>query len=589
MLQIRFLKFARNSNMVWFYVILLLVLFLLLVACSGPGQPTPTKIVGQFQSPSPSPSTSPTRLVPTDTPTITPIPTLLPLALPTLAAGAENFTFRPDPKRTGWLGSKDARPRWGDRFLVSGTSGDQTVVGLIQFDFQSLAPSTKILFAALEITGREMTGSDKSGEWLCDLIDSSIIQPDDVTFDAVNKASVLATLGRFSSQSLAADLVNRIVFSSAQLTLLEKQLEKGQVTIRLQGPAGSKDSQFIWDAAPGRTEPKLIFVAAPASFVVISPTATADNVFAAATLVARQTSQAKAQGTPTPLPRMFATATRGLDYVVVTSVPTELNPIAATATSSYATAVAATTGTFTPFPPNWATASPLPVLIPLKSLTPVPSATPTISPMSIGELAKKPLPSVLYNKILFLTGSRSSPQVWAMDPDGSNLGLITDRNIYDIAAARERVSPDGTYLLYNAVDGTAEQIVQIWRSNLKTFASPEQITFHQSGTAFAPAWSLDGTKIAYTRILGDATQELFVFDTKNPTTWPRISFSQDLYKWNQYPSWSPDGNQLVFSSDRGHQLAFTEIWIMNADGSNAKNLGDGIRDAWAPVWVKWRQ
>lgn len=32
---------------------------------------------------------------------------------------------------------------------------------------------------------------------------------------------------------------------------------------------------------------------------------------------------------------------------------------------------------------------------------------------------------------------------------------------------------------------------------------------------------------------------------------------------------------------------YTEIWVMNADGSGATKLGDGSRDAWAPVWIKW--
>jgi hypothetical protein len=36
--------------------------------------------------------------------------------------------------------------------------------------------------------------------------------------------------------------------------------------------------------------------------------------------------------------------------------------------------------------------------------------------------------------------------------------------------------------------------------------------------------------------------------------------------------------------------SFTEVWTMNADGTGDEiKLGDGTRDAWAPVWVKWKQ
>jgi len=34
-----------------------------------------------------------------------------------------------------------------------------------------------------------------------------------------------------------------------------------------------------------------------------------------------------------------------------------------------------------------------------------------------------------------------------------------------------------------------------------------------------------------------------------------------------YPAWSPDGSQLAFSSNRGNVNAGTDIWIVNANGS----------------------
>jgi TolB protein len=113
------------------------------------------------------------------------------------------------------------------------------------------------------------------------------------------------------------------------------------------------------------------------------------------------------------------------------------------------------------------------------------------------------------------------------------------------------------------------------------------MTFFTRGLSFAPAWSPDGSKIAFTSTKDGREQEIFLFDLNDPHRWPRLSFSQDSYLWNQYPTWSPEGKQIAFSSDRGHLSLFTEIWLMNADGSGAKNLGNGIFDSWAPVWIKW--
>jgi TolB protein len=45
------------------------------------------------------------------------------------------------------------------------------------------------------------------------------------------------------------------------------------------------------------------------------------------------------------------------------------------------------------------------------------------------------------------------------------------------------------------------------------------------------------------------------------------------------PSWSPDGAQIAYRSDRGDE---SEIWVMNADGTGQRRLTAGISPAWSP-------
>jgi len=45
------------------------------------------------------------------------------------------------------------------------------------------------------------------------------------------------------------------------------------------------------------------------------------------------------------------------------------------------------------------------------------------------------------------------------------------------------------------------------------------------------------------------------------------------------PSWSPDGRQIAYRSDRGDE---SEIWVMNADGTGQRRLTAGISPAWSP-------
>jgi eukaryotic-like serine/threonine-protein kinase len=82
----------------------------------------------------------------------------------------------------------------------------------------------------------------------------------------------------------------------------------------------------------------------------------------------------------------------------------------------------------------------------------------------------------------------------------------------------------------------------------------------QPGGDFEPAWSPDGSMIAYTSIRSNFPQ-IFVFDIATEKTTQLTNTTGG----NRQPAWSPDGKKLAFSS---YRKGSWQIWITDTDGTN---------------------
>ena len=97
----------------------------------------------------------------------------------------------------------------------------------------------------------------------------------------------------------------------------------------------------------------------------------------------------------------------------------------------------------------------------------------------------------------------------------------------------------------------------------------------------APSWSPHGDKIAFNR-----KTKIFVMDRSGRN---RVRLSQqEGVIGDRRPAWSPDGTKIAFYSNRDAQEPAkgieTDIYVMNADGSNVVRLTDHPSADRVPAW-----
>ena len=111
-------------------------------------------------------------------------------------------------------------------------------------------------------------------------------------------------------------------------------------------------------------------------------------------------------------------------------------------------------------------------------------------------------------------------------------------------------------------------------------SNPANLT-NNPGDDRSPAWSPDGTRIAFDSLRG-GTAQIYVMGADGSAPIPLTTMTP-----NFDPTWSPDGARIAFSTLRwGHY----EIYAMNADGSNETRLTNTPVDSPRPIVVaRWRQ
>jgi Tol biopolymer transport system component len=103
-----------------------------------------------------------------------------------------------------------------------------------------------------------------------------------------------------------------------------------------------------------------------------------------------------------------------------------------------------------------------------------------------------------------------------------------------------------------------------------------RLTFTPGVQETWPAWSPDGTKIAYTSDASDPLQDIWVMDADGDNQTQLTTFDG----FDAFPEWSPNGARIAFTSNR---MAPDDIWTMDPSGSNLNASRSGPASTSAPT------
>ncbi len=177
--------------------------------------------------------------------------------------------------------------------------------------------------------------------------------------------------------------------------------------------------------------------------------------------------------------------------------------------------------------------------------------------------------------------------IWTMNPDGGSVTRLTDGKsrtdrlpafvpVYDDGPAW---SPAGSKIAF-----ISNRDYSFGLYTMNADGTNVQLVTDQALDPAGPAWSPDGKKIAFTaghRIVIEPNRPVVDIYVINADGTGQTKLTDNSGE-NEGPTWSPDGKQIAFSSNRDPD-GRSRIWVMNSDGTNHVRLTD-IHDTSNPIF-----
>ena len=185
------------------------------------------------------------------------------------------------------------------------------------------------------------------------------------------------------------------------------------------------------------------------------------------------------------------------------------------------------------------------------------------------------MPAIYRNKIVFKTNRSNVEETYALDPNSGELFRVNEPWVHALAYSRMSLSPDSAKQAIVKED--ANRTLQIQIRDL-VYGGEKQLTTLKT-ISYDPSWSPRGNLIVF--VSKDSGNDEIYTVTADGAILQKLTARNN--NWDKHPSFSPDGNQIVFFSNR--DTGRRQLWIMNADGSNQRPLSSNPYEDWDPIWI----
>ena len=199
---------------------------------------------------------------------------------------------------------------------------------------------------------------------------------------------------------------------------------------------------------------------------------------------------------------------------------------------------------------------------------------------------------IAFESIGYESGSCCSRNVYVIDAAGGGRQALTETPDVGIGENFDATwSPDGEWLAFvsnRGESGGSAGDREIYR--MRSDGGDETaLTATDARTSDQqPAISPDGTRIAFASDRANSgSDDLFDIYTmaSDGSSVERLTFdgayAYPLSRRSKAPAWSPDGTRIAFESTRSGNA---EVWVMDADGTNLVNVSDHPSADTEPAW-----